>query len=37
MPQSVRPTIEAAMGSGVVITGTPLAMYSMTLVGRDCR
>jgi hypothetical protein len=30
-------TRSAASGSGVLITGTPKAMYSKTLVGIECR
>src|SRR6266851_4580633 len=37
VPHSYRSTSPAATGSGLVITGTPCAMYSATFVGRECR
>ena len=36
-PHSWPRASSAAGGSGVVTTGTPRAMYSTTLVGRECR
>jgi len=37
LPQRYRCTISTARGVGVVITGIPCAMYSMTFVGMECR